>query len=176
MDSCSNTEIETIVSPDSVLEEENISDETAITEEIGDAFLMAVPTRLRNLSTLEYYRTAIDLRARIINLTQSQAIPKSLRGAFSVPMCNTARDMVSYIVKADHYFPNTEEHVQLRKDCYAAAEACVDMLAQDLQTLFEHQRKYRITKVKVKSILEILRVCDQETKLLKGTRKNVKLR
>lgn len=176
MDDYPNTENEVNVSPDSAAEEEGIFDATVITEEMGDAFLMAVPARLRNLSSLEYFRTAIDLRSRIVNLSQSQAIPKSLRSAFSVPMCNTARDMVNYLVEADHYFPNTEEHVQLRKDYYAKAEACVDMLSQDLLTLFEHQRKYRITKVKVKSILEILQLCDQETKLLKGVRKNVKKR
>lgn len=165
------------VSPDSTQTELiSLTGKTVITEEVEEAFFMAVPQRLRNLSSLEFYHTAVQIRAQIIHLTHSQAIPKSLRGAFTAPMCETARDMINYIIQADHFYPNTEEHVQRRKDCYALAEACVDTLSQDMQTLFCYQKKYQITKVNVNSILKILQLCDEETKLLRSVRKNVKLK
>lgn len=163
------------VDPDST-ETVSLAGKTVITEEVEEAFFMAVPQRLRKLSSLEFYHTAVQIRTSIIRLTHSQAIPKSLRGAFTNPMCETARDMINYIIQADHFYPTTEEHVQFRKDCYAQAEACVDTLSQDLQTLFNYQKKYQITKVNVNSILEILQLCDSETKLLKSVRKNVKLK
>lgn len=143
---------------------------------IEEALLMSVPERLRALSAMQFYHNAIQLRAEIIEFAYSAAIPKSLRGAFSVPMCQTATHMVNKIVEGDNYYPNTQENVDKRKECYTQAMACIDSLCIDMQTLAAHQRTYQISKVKISKIGDLAEKCTEEIKLLKGARKNVVLR
>lgn len=156
------------------VQEEN--DQEFLPEDIERALFMSVPKRLRKLSSLEFYHNAVQIRAAVIELTQSNAIPKSLRGTFSNPMCNTAREMVDKIVQGDCYYPSSEENVAKRKQCYAEAVGCVYQLCEDMQTLAAHQKQYSITKVKISKLCKIAAMCNKEIELLKAARKNTVLR
>ena len=158
---------------DSLIEDDN---QDFFSEETEGALLMSVPKRLRKLSSLEFYHNAVQLRAAVIELTQSNAVPKSLRGTFSNPMCNTARELVNKIVQGDCYYPNSEENVKKRKQCYMEAIGHVYQLCEDMQTLAAHQKQYHITKVKISKLCKIATMCNKEIELLKAVRKNTTLK
>lgn len=145
-------------------------------EDIEGKLLMSVPEHLRHLSELQFYHNAVQLRADVIELCYSNAIPKSLRGAFSVPMCNTAKEIVDLLLEGERFYPNTQENVYKRKECYGKALARIDSLCSDMQTLAAHQTKYQISKVKIAKMCHIAEQCKEETKLLNTVRKNVKLK
>lgn len=71
--------------------------------------------RNRNLSSFEYFNTAVAIRNDVTRLVTSRDVPKSYRFIFAVPMAETARSVVFNLVKADAFYPNTPRNVDERK-------------------------------------------------------------
>lgn len=136
--------------------------------------MSGVPERLRSLSACEFYNTAIELRVEVLGLITSSAIPKSQRFTFAVPMAETARGVVYNIVKAEAFYPNTEENVAARKRYLTLAIADCEQLYQDAQAYLEAYRRRGDCR-HAGAFERMAGLVDTEIKLLKGARKGVKL-
>lgn len=73
--------------------------------------MSTVLERYRDLSNFEYFTTATRVRKEITALVTSAAMPKSYRFVLAVPMAETARSLVSNLVTANAFYPNTEHNV-----------------------------------------------------------------
>lgn len=144
-------------------------------KDITEALLMSVPERMRKLSSLSFYSNAVDIRAKILQLGQSSAIPKSMRGAFAAPLNKTARSMVHNINIGSACRPTNVEKCERRKYYYTQANNDNLQLLEDLQSLAAHQREYGITKVNFATLCDIAKMCTEEQKLLTGAIKNIKM-
>ncbi len=157
------------------IKERSQPEEPFAAEDIEEVILMAVSKRLRTLSSLEFYHNAVQIRADIIAFTQSEAIPKSLRGVFSNPMCNTIREAVHKINMGSAIIPSNKDLAKKRKQCYFEALCLISQIQEDLQVLAAHQKRYGITKVNIRKIYEIAEKCTKEIVLLTAARKKVKI-
>lgn len=145
-------------------------------KDITEVLLMSVPERMRTLSSLNFYSNAVDIRAKILQLGQSAAIPKSMRGAFSKPLNETARSMVHNINIGSACPPTNAEKCERRKYYYTRANDDNLQLLEDLQTLAAHQLVYGISKVNLTTLCDIANMCTEEQKLLAGAIKNTKIK
>ena len=136
--------------------------------------MSGVPERLRNLSSYEFYNTAIELRVEVLSVITSSAIPKSRRFTFAVPMAETARSVVYNIVRGYAFYPNTAENVAARKRYYTLAIADCEQLYQDAQAYLETYRR-KGDDQHAGAFLRMAELVDREIALLKGTRDRVKL-
>ena len=141
-----------------------------ITEGGGCCKLSGVYVRNRNLSSFEYFNTAVSIRNEVTRLVTSGAVPKSYRFIFAVPMAETARSVVFNLVKADAFYPNTARNVEERKHYMTLALADLNQLYQDLQCLLSMN-----LPVKVARFEEISESIENDIKLIKGARAGVKL-
>ncbi len=136
--------------------------------------MSGVPERLRNLSSFEFYNTAVELRVEVLGIITSSAIPKSHRFTFAVPMAETARSVVYNIVKGQAFYPSSPENVAARKRHYTLAIADCEQLYQDAQAYLEmYRRKGDIQHAG--AFERMAELVDSEVKLLKGARSGVKL-
>lgn len=97
--------------------------------------MSGVYMRNRNLSSFEYFNTAVAIRNDVTRLVTSRDVPKSYRFIFAVPMAETARSVVFNLVKADAFYPNTARNVDERKRYMTLALADLNQLYQDMQSL-----------------------------------------
>ena len=97
--------------------------------------MSGVYMRNRNLSSFEYFNTAVAIRNDVTRLVTSRDVPKSYRFIFAVPMAETARSVVFNLVKADAFYPNTPRNVDERKRYMTLALADLNQLYQDMQSL-----------------------------------------
>ena len=111
--------------------------------------------RNRNLSTFEYFNTAVSIRNEVTRLVTSGAVPKSYRFIF---------------VKADAFYPNTQRNVEERKHYMTLALADLNQLYQDLQCLLAMKLPVKVAKFE-----EISESIENDIKLIKGARAGVKL-
>ena len=136
--------------------------------------MSGVPERLRNLSSYEFYNTAIELRVEVLSIITSSAIPKSRRFTFAVPMAETARSVVYNIVRGYAFYPNNMDNVAARKRYYTLAIADCEQLYQDAQAYLEVYRR-KGDDQHAKAFERMTELVDREIALLKGTRDRVKL-
>lgn len=136
--------------------------------------MSGVPERLRNLSSYEFYNTAIELRVEVLSIITSSAIPKSRRFTFAVPMAETARSVVYNIVRGYAFYPNSAENVAARKRYYTLAIADCEQLYQDAQAYLEVYRR-KGDGQHAGAFGRMAELVDKEIALLKGTRDRVKL-
>ena len=141
-----------------------------ITEGGGCCKLSGVYVRNRNLSTFEYFNTAVSIRNEVTRLVTSGSVPKSYRFIFAVPMAETARSVVFNLVKADAFYPNTQRNVEERKHYMTLALADLNQLYQDLQCLLAMKLPVKVAKFE-----EISESIENDIKLIKGARAGVKL-
>lgn len=132
--------------------------------------MSGVYMRNRNLSSFEYFNTAVAIRNDVTRLVTSRDVPKSYRFIFAVPMAETARSVVFNLVKADAFYPNTARNVDERKRYMTLALADLNQLYQDLQCLLAMN-----LPVKVARFEEISESIENDIKLIKGARAGVKL-
>lgn len=132
--------------------------------------MSGVYARNRNLSSFEFFNTAVSIRNEVTRLVTSSAVPKSYRFIFAVPMAETARSAVFNLVKADAFYPNTERNVEERKRYMTLAIADLNQLHQDLQSLLAMR-----LPVKVARFEELSESIENDVKLIKGARAGVKL-
>lgn len=126
--------------------------------------------RNRNLSSFEYFNTAVAVRNDVTRLVTSRDVPKSYRFIFAVPMAETARSVVFNLVKADAFYPNTARNVDERKRYMTLALADLNQLYQDMQSLLT--MGLPIKAARLEGILDRI---DSDIKLIKGARAGVKL-
>ena len=126
--------------------------------------------RNRNLSTFEYFNTAVSIRNEVTRLVTSGSVPKSYRFILAVPMAETARSVVFNLVKADAFYPNTQRNVEERKHYMTLALADLNQLYQDLQCLLAMKLPVKVAKFE-----EISESIENDIKLIKGARAGVKL-
>ena len=126
--------------------------------------------RNRNLSSFEYFNTAVAIRNDVTRLVTSRDVPKSYRFIFAVPMAETARSVVFNLVKADAFYPNTLSNVDERKRYMTLALADLNQLYQDMQSLLT--MGLPIKAARLEGILDRI---DSDIKLIKGARAGVKL-
>ena len=126
--------------------------------------------RNRNLSSFEYFNTAVAIRNDVTRLVTSRDVPKSYRFIFAVPMAETARSVVFNLVKADAFYPNTARNVDDRKRYMTLALADLNQLYQDMQSLLA--MGLPIKAARLEGILDRI---DSDIKLIKGARAGVKL-
>jgi hypothetical protein len=126
--------------------------------------------RNRNLSSFEYFNTAVAIRNDVTRLVTSRDVPKSYRFIFAVPMAETARSVVFNLVKADAFYPNTARNVDERKRYMTLALADLNQLYQDMQSLLT--MGLPIKAARLEGILDRI---DSDIKLIKGARAGVKL-
>lgn len=126
--------------------------------------------RNRNLSSFEYFNTAVEIRNDVTRLVTSRDVPKSYRFIFAVPMAETARSVVFNLVKADAFYPNTARNVDERKRYMTLALADLNQLYQDMQSLLT--MGLPIKAARLEGILDRI---DSDIKLIKGARAGVKL-
>ena len=131
--------------------------------------MSTVLARYRNISSYEYFNTALRVRKEVTALVTSAAMPKTYRFVLAVPMAQTARDIVSNIVTANAFYPNTERNVLQRKRYLTLAVAACETLLQDLQCLAD------LGVVKVSRCERLANDVETAVKLIKGARKGVKL-
>ena len=127
--------------------------------------MSGVYMRNRNLSSFEYFNTAVAIRNDVTRLVTSRDVPKSYRFIFAVPMAETARSVVFNLVKADAFYPNTPRNVDERKRYMTLALADLNM--QSLLTM-----GLPIKAARLEGILDRI---DSDIKLIKGARAGVKL-
>lgn len=132
--------------------------------------MSGVYVRNRNLSTFEYFNTAVSIRNEVTRLVTSGSVPKSYRFIFAVPMAETARSVVFNLVKADAFYPNTQRNVEERKHYMTLALADLNQLYQDLQCLLAMKLPVKVAKFE-----EISESIENDIKLIKGARAGVKL-
>ena len=132
--------------------------------------MSGVYMRNRNLSSFEYFNTAVAIRNDVTRLVTSRDVPKSYRFIFAVPMAETARSVVFNLVKADAFYPNTARNVEERKRYMTLALADLNQLYQDMQSLLT--MGLPIKAARLEGILDRI---DSDIKLIKGARAGVKL-
>ncbi|OUO90406.1 hypothetical protein B5F40_06750 [Gordonibacter sp. An230] len=132
--------------------------------------MSGVYMRNRNLSSFEYFNTAVAIRNDVTRLVTSRDVPKSYRFIFAVPMAETARSVVFNLVKADAFYPNTARNVDERKRYMTLALADLNQLYQDMQSLLT--MGLPIKAARLEGILDRI---DSDIKLIKGARAGVKL-
>ena len=132
--------------------------------------MSGVYMRNRNLSSFEYFNTAVAIRNDVTRLVTSRDVPKSYRFIFAVPMAETARSVVFNLVKADAFYPNTARNVDERKRYMTLALADLNQLYQDMQSLLT--MRLPIKAARLEGILDRI---DSDIKLIKGARAGVKL-
>ena len=132
--------------------------------------MSGVYMRNRNLSSFEYFNTAVAIRNDVTRLVTSRDVPKSYRFIFAVPMAETARSVVFNLVKADAFCPNTARNVDERKRYMTLALADLNQLYQDMQSLLT--MGLPIKAARLEGILDRI---DSDIKLIKGARAGVKL-
>lgn len=126
--------------------------------------------RNRNLSSFEYFNTAVAIRNDVTRLVTSRDVPKSYRFIFAVPMAETARSVVFNLVKADAFYPNTARNVDERKRYMTLALADLNQIYQDMQSLLT--MGLPIKAARLEGILDRI---DSDIKLINGARAGVKL-
>ncbi len=132
--------------------------------------MSGVYMRNRNLSSFEYFNTAVAIRNDVTRLVTSRDVPKSYRFIFAVPMAETARSVVFNLVKADAFYPNTSRNIDERKRYMTLALADLNQLYQDMQSLLT--MGLPIKAARLEGILDRI---DSDIKLIKGARAGVKL-
>ena len=101
--------------------------------------MSGVYMRNRNLSSFEYFNTAVAIRNDVTRLVTSRDVPKSYRFIFAVPMAETARSVVFNLVKADAFYPNTARNVDERKRYMTLALAALPRHAKPSDYGASHQ-------------------------------------
>ena len=133
--------------------------------------MSGVYMRNRNLSSFEYFNTAVAIRNDVTRLVTSRDVPKSYRFIFAVPMAETARSVVFNLVKADAFYPNTARNVDERKRYMTLALADLNQLYQDMQSLLT--MGLPIKAARHEGILDRI---DSDSKLIKGAPAGVTLK
>lgn len=97
-----------------------------------------VLARKRSVSSLEFYRTARELRITITRLVMNEKhVPKKYRYVFAIPMVNLMNELFANITTANTFYPSSEHDIQVRRDFQTFAISNCEQILQYLQYMLD---------------------------------------
>ena len=130
-----------------------------------------VLSRHRSLSELEFWKTAVEIRAVFTRyLMAEKHVPKRWRPVFTFPGIEYARWLMEEITAANTIYPTTEAELAQRRAHQNEAIVAVEQIIQHIQWMIE-----TLDGVKVADFEYIGELLTKETALLKAWRKTNKV-
>lgn len=119
----------------------------------------------------KFFTQAIAIRVEVNKLmASSSVVPKAYRLLNAVPTVETARSIVYNVNRADCFYPNTSFNALERKRYLTLAIADCEQLMLDMQCLMDIGLPVNANRFE-----ELAAMVEEEIRLLKGARKNVRV-
>lgn len=136
-----------------------------------EVHVSGVYQRNREVSEYKFFTQAIAIRVEVNKLmASSSVVPKAYRLLNAVPTVETARGIVYNVNRADCFYPNTSFNALERKRYLTLAIADCEQLMLDMQCLMDIGLPVNANRFE-----ELAAMVEEEIKLLKGARKNVRV-
>ena len=136
-----------------------------------EVHVSGVYQRNREVSEYKFFTQAIAIRVEVNKLmASSSVVPKAYRLLNAVPTVETARSIVYNVNRADCFYPNTSFNALERKRYLTLAIADCEQLMLDMQCLMDIGLPVNANRFE-----ELAGMVEEEIKLLKGARKNVRV-
>ena len=133
--------------------------------------MSGVYQRNREVSEYKFFTQAIAIRVEVNKLmASSSVVPKAYRLLNAVPTVETARSIVYNVNRADCFYPNTSFNALERKRYLTLAIADYEQLMLDMQCLMDIGLPVNANRFE-----ELAAMVEEEIRLLKGARKNVRV-
>lgn len=133
--------------------------------------MSGVYQRNREVSEYKFFTQAIAIRVEVNKLmASSSVVPKAYRLLNAVPTVETARSIVYNVNRADCFYPNTSFNALERKRYLTLAIADCEQLMLDMQCLMGIGLPVNANRFE-----ELAAMVEEEIRLLKGARKNVRV-
>ena len=95
-----------------------------------------VLARKRGISSMEFYKCAVELRDTLTKALMSESIvPKRWRPIFTFPTIDLLKDLFGHLIAANNTFPNSPERVASRKQMQRYALNDLERIDDQLQYL-----------------------------------------
>ena len=136
-----------------------------------EVHVSGVYQRNREVSEYKFFTQAIAIRVEVNKLmASSSVVPKAYRLLNAVPTVETARSIVYNVNRADCFYPNSSFNALERKRYLTLAIADCEQLMLDMQCLMDIGLPVNANRFE-----ELAAMVEEEIKLLKGARKNVRV-
>lgn len=136
-----------------------------------EVHVSGVYQRNREVSEYKFFTQAIAIRVEVNKLmASSSVVPKAYRLLNAVPTVETARSIVYNVNRADCFYPNSSFNALERKRYLTLAIADCEQLMLDMQCLMDIGLPVNANRFE-----ELAATVEEEIKLLKGARKNVRI-
>lgn len=136
-----------------------------------EVHVSGVYQRNREVSEYKFFTQAIAIRVEVNKLmASSSVVPKTYRLLNAVPTVETARGIVYNVNRADCFYPNSSFNALERKRYLTLAIADCEQLMLDMQCLMDIGLPVNANRFE-----ELAAMVEEEIKLLKGARKNVRV-
>ena len=136
-----------------------------------EVHVSSVYQRNREVSEYKFFTQAIAIRVEVNKLmASSSVVPKAYRLLNAVPTVETARSIVYNVNRADCFYPNTSFNALERKRYLTLAIADCEQLMLDMQCLMDIGLPVNANRFE-----ELAAMVEEEIRLLKGARKNVRV-
>ena len=133
--------------------------------------MSGVYQRNREVSEYKFFTQAIAIRVEVNKLmASSSVVPKAYRLLNAVPTVETARSIVYNVNRADCFYPNSSFNALERKRYLTLAIADCEQLMLDMQCLMDIGLPVNANRFEA-----LAGMVEEEIKLLKGARKNVRV-
>ena len=140
--------------------------------------MSGVYQRNREVSEYKFFTQAIAIRVEVNKLmASSSVVPKAYRLLNAVPTVETARSIVYNVNRADCFYPNSSFNALERKRYLTLAIADCEQLMLDMQCLMDIGLPVNDIGLPVNAnrFEELAAMVEEEIRLLKGARKNVRV-
>ena len=135
-----------------------------------EVHVSGVYQRNREVSEYKFFTQAIAIRVEVNKLmASSSVVPKAYRLLNAVPTVETARSIVYNVNRADCFYPNSSFNALERKRYLTLAIADCEQLMLDMQCLMDIGLPVNANRFE-----ELAAMVEEEIRLLKGARKNVR--
>lgn len=136
-----------------------------------EVHVSGVYQRNREVSEYKFFTQAIAIRVEVNKLmASSSVVPKAYRLLNAVPTVETARSIVYNVNRADCFYPNSSFNALERKRYLTLAIADCEQLMLDMQCLMDIGLPVNANRFE-----ELAAMVEEEIRLLKGARKNVRV-
>lgn len=133
--------------------------------------MSGVYRRNREVSEYKFFTQAIAIRVEVNKLmASSSVVPKAYRLLNAVPTVETARSIVYNVNRADCFYPNSSFNALERKRYLTLAIADCEQLMLDMQCLMDIGLPVNANRFE-----GLAAMVEEEIRLLKGARKNVRV-
>ena len=136
-----------------------------------EVHVSGVYQRNREVSEYKFFTQAIAIRVEVNKLmASSSVVPKAYRLLNAVPTVETARSIVYNVNRADCFYPNSSFNALERKRYLTLAIADCEQLMLDMQCLMDIGLPVNANRFEA-----LAGMVEEEIRLLKGARKNVRV-